>query len=209
LRSDTTIRLNLQENQNGLTLLGAAVAEDNYDAVKWLLGKGAKVEIKDHYQMAPIHLCMQDVNSKGNAAIILAELLSHGANPNDEAIFKHPNSNTGTTFVPLMRGITNSACTKILMEHGANLYYKDSFGYPIWRDLFVLNFKNGQNFQVAKYIIIEKKMPAPDTIFVTYPNKIPKFANNLVENMDTFGDTQLEKDKAEILAYLAVHGKYK
>lgn len=201
LKKDNVVKINLQDSVYGQTLLNLAVGNDKPVSTKLLLEHGASFAISDNSGFAPIHTATTLIGSRKYSAKIIRILLEHGADPNAIAIV---NKNNPSKYVPLMDAVTNLECAKILIEHGANVYYKDSLDYPVWTSILAQDTKNSESIFVAKYLIVDKKKVVPDPVFYIIPNNIPRSASFLIKEFDTNGDIQKQKAKDEILKYLNV-----
>ena len=199
LKNDAVVKMNLQDSVYGQTLLNLAVGNDKPVSTKLLLEHGANYAISDNSGFAPIHTATTLIGSRKYSAEIIKILLIHGADPNAIAII---NKNNPSKYVPLMDAVKNIECAKLLIEYGANIYYKDSLDYPIWTSMLVQDTKNSESIFVAKYLIVDKKKVVPDPVFYTIPNNIPRSASFLIKEFDTNGDIQKQKAKDEILKAL-------
>jgi len=202
LKNDTAVRINLQEPFYGQTLLNLSVGNDKPDFVKLLLENNADLTIPDTTGFAPLHTAADLINSRTHSAEIIKTLLQHGANPNTPALInKDANGNTAK-HLPLMDAVVNLECTKILLDYGADLYYKDSLDYAVWSSILSHDLNNSESIYVAKYVIIDKKHSPPNPIFYTTPGLIPRDIFFLLKKFKTYGDADKEKAKQEIIDFL-------
>ena len=199
LISHGKIDLNLREPQYGQTLLSLAVGNEKLISAKLLLEHGAKLNIKNKFGFEPIHDASDAVNLNKKSYDMLELLLNNGANPNAEA-FSKPEDTTSHSFVPLMGAVRNVKCAELLLARGANLYYRHNETYEVWVGLFNMEFD--EEIFVARYLIIDKKMPVPEIMLYTIPNHQPQTALKLLNEFNARGDKEKEKAKAEILDYL-------
>lgn len=201
-KKDTAIKINLQESVYGNTLLNLCVGNDKLKATEILLLHGANFKIPDSLGFMPIHEVVQSIEQKKHSPEILKLLLKYGADPNQIALIRNNNGNKSNKYLPLMGAVESLECTKILLDHGGDLYYKDSLDYPIWSAMLEGDLNFSENIYVAKYIIIDKKMPIPNPIFYTIPNRNPRDIKFLLEKFDTHNDDKKKKAKDEILLYI-------
>lgn len=185
IKEDNSVNVNLQEPLYGNTLLHLTIGNDKLLSTKMLLQNGADLNTADSFGLYPLHEAASLIGSRKNSVEIIKLLLDHGANPNKIAFVNKPNSGE---YLPLMTAVQNLECTKLLLEHGADLYYKDSSGYPLWSSIFLLDGNNSESIYVAKYLIIDKNMTVPNPVFYTVPNHLPRDVYFLLEKFNTYGD---------------------
>jgi hypothetical protein len=198
---DKGIDINLRDSTYGSTLLQLCIGNDKLISTRVLLEHGAHVNILDSEKRSAIHEATSFIKTKKYTYKILELLLKYGSNPND-LLIKKKNGDTIYTYVPLMGAIEDLNCAKLLIEHGANPYYRDGEDYMVWKMLFVLDAKFEDNIYVAKYMIIDKKLKIPNPIFYTIPDHKPVSALDLLNEFKVTGDPQKEKIKNEIMNYL-------
>jgi hypothetical protein len=164
--------INLQEAKFGNTLLMLAVSNDKPNSVEVLLKNGANVHLRDLRDDQVIHQAVQYINLKKHTFQILQLLLQYGADVN--AV-----STKGSYSVPIQGAVEDSNCAKLLLAHGANIYYrnKDS-DYVVWSDLCSYQF---DNIYMARYLIIDRKMAVPNPILFTYHSHEPRDIFTLLE----------------------------
>ena len=195
--NNKTVNIDFQEPKFGNTLLLLSVSNGKVLSVKVLLEHGANLDILDSDHMAAIHEATQFIDLRKNVTQILELLLKHGANPNMPA-----NSTMDSSYTPLTGAIENLECTKILLNYGADVYYKTGNEYPVWKSLLILDAPFDENILVAKYLIIDKKIKVPDPIFYTIPDHQPRTILELLNKFKVYDDSKKQKAKAEILDYL-------
>ena len=200
LNKENSVKINLQEPVYNQTLLNISIGNYNITAVKILLNHGANINIPDTFGFPALHKAVMELNSKKNSVEIIKLLIEHGANPNSVALI----NNHKSKYLPLMGAIVNLDATKILLDHGADLYYRDSLDYPIWSIMLGGDLYNSENIYVAKYVIVDKQMSIPNPVFYTTPSGIPRDIHYLLEKFDTHGDIKKQKTKSEILNYLKI-----
>lgn len=196
---DQNLNINFQESKFGRTLLLLAIGNDKLISTRILLEDGAKVDIADSEKYAPIHEATKFVNMKKNSLQILELLIKYGADVNATLVKKNDND-TGYYYVPLMGASENLACAKLLLNHGANPYIKTGNTYPIWT--FMNTEKLDENIFFAKYLIVDKRMPIPNPIDYSLPNKNPLDIFYFLDRGNFRGDLKKEKAKQEIMEYL-------
>ncbi|MDE1191740.1 MAG: ankyrin repeat domain-containing protein [Arachidicoccus sp.] len=206
------VNINYQEPQYGNTVLSLAVSNGKVKSVKALLDHGANFNILDSNHFAAIHEATNMIDLRRNVSQILSLLLQYGANanmPSDTAngydILKF--------YLPLMGAVTNLECTRLLLSYKANFYYKIDEDYPVWTNLLIYDAPFDENIFVAKYLLIDKQMKMPDTIFYTMPDHKPVRALDLLKKFKVYDDPEKIKAKQEILDYLnkigfPEHGAY-
>ncbi len=209
------INIDLQESKYGTTLLLLAVGNDKPVSTKKLLEHGAKLNILDSLKISPIQEAVTHIGLKKHTAEILKLLLKYGADPN-ELLVRYDRVGDSIPYVstPLLGAVGNLECSKLLLEHGANLYWKYDNEYPVWFVLLSSDLKPDQNIFVAKYLIVDKKMPVPDTVCYTIPDHKPIQIISLLNEHDVHGDPEKQKTKEAILSYLKKidfpnHGAYR
>ena len=202
----------------GTTLLMLAVGNDKLLSVMSLLNNGARLDIADNSGNYPIHYIV-DVNVLHSHRLeILELLLKHGADPNTPQIFHIKGDTTDyVRGVPLMDATSDLECTKILLRYGANMNYRvtdPSFigdHYQCWLALFgpLNDIPRYKNIFVAKYLIVDLKLPFPDTLFLRDEGKkngiVARTSLELI-NEAQLTDPERQKAKEEILAYLKAEG---
>lgn len=194
--------INFQEPQYGNTVLSLAISNGKLLSVKTLLEYGANMNLKDSDHFEGIHVATDMISLRKNVPEILEMLLQHGADPNMVTNSTISYVDTSHFYLPLMGAVENLKCTQLLLDHGANLYYKKGETYPIWQVLLMLDIPNNENILVAKYLIVDQHMPIPDPIFYTIPNHQPRGALYLLNKFNVYNDPKKEQAKQEILDYL-------
>jgi len=202
LKNDSNVKVNLQETVWGQTLLNLAVGNDKPRAVKILLEHVADPNIPDSLGYPALHQAAELINSRKHSAEIIKTLLEHGADPNLIALTDKVNNIPGNEYLPLMGAVGNLECAKLLLNHGANMYFKDSLDYSIWRIMLSDDLNNSESILVAKYLIVDKKMAVPNPIFFSIPSGHPRDIYYLLQNFKTHNNSEKEKAKNEILHYL-------
>jgi ankyrin repeat protein len=204
IKQNSKININLKENAYGNTLLNLAVGNDKPIAVKILLENGADFNLADTFGYAPIHNTMILIGSRRHSAEILKLLLKQGCNPNLLAKTKNSaDDKNPSIYTPLMGAIGNLECTKILLDSGADLYYKIDTEYLIWRQLLINDLNNSESIFVLEYIIVNKKMKIPFPIYYSRAGKKVGIME-LITRFDVYKDIRKKNAKNRILNYLKV-----
>lgn len=196
LEKDPNVLVDLRDSVYGQTLLNLAVGNDKIVSTKLLLTHIANSAIANELGFTPIHTAALLIGSRKYSAKILEILLANGADANAIAVI---NKSNPSKYVPLMDAVKNLECAKLLIEYGADLYYRDSLNYPVWTSMLVNDTKNSESIFFAKYLIVDKKKTIPDPVFYTIPNNIPRSARFLVQKFDTHGDIKKQQAKDEIM----------
>jgi ankyrin repeat protein len=191
--------INLRESKYGRTLLSLAVGNDKYYSTKVLLENNANVNIRDLRNTSPIEEATKYISFKKNTLEILKLLVKHGANVNDADITKR-NEDTVQYIVPLVNATSNFNCTKFLLDKGANLYVKYDGVFPVWHQMLIIDFD--EYIFVAKYLIVEKKMPIPNPISFSVPEKKPQDIFYFLNLANFRNDSAKTKVRQDILDYL-------
>jgi hypothetical protein len=191
--------INLREPKFGQTLLLLAVGNDKLISTKTLLENNANINIRDFLNISPIEEATKNIQFKKNAVEILKLLIQHGANVNDADIIKSGND-TAQYVVPLVKASSNLDCTKLLLENGANLYVHYNGVFPVWVEMLAMSF-DGYIF-VVKHLIIDNKMPIPNPIAFSVPEKKPLDIFHFLNLLNFRGDSVKVKAKQDILDYL-------
>jgi hypothetical protein len=191
--------INLQEPKFGNTVLHLAIANDKLLSVRILLENNANYNIPALDKRTAIHEAVSNINSRKNSYAILELLIKYGADVNKLRI--NPNNNDTLGYsVPLMDAINNFACSKLLLDHGADIYLKSGDSYLVWF-FMLLGGEINDNIYVAKYVIVDKKMPIPNPISYTVDKK-PLDILGLLNDLDLSKDSKRRKAKEEIIGYL-------
>lgn len=186
------VDVNLQEPRFGSTLLFLAVGNDKEMSTEALLNEGANVNIRDSTGSQAIHESVKFIHLKKNAYAILSSLIKHGADVN---------ALKGKSTVPLEGAIQDLACTKLLLAHGASPYFKSEFGtYQVWFSLFSNNSPDRMN--VAKYLIIDQRMPIPNPILYSPGSNKAIDIYSLLEKKFASDSPKMQKTREEIFKYL-------
>lgn len=200
---DVNVKINLQEPKYGQTLLMLAVGNDKLKSVKILLEHGAEQNILDSLKKAPIHEVTDLSMEKKHRVEILNLLLQYGANPNNLLVrYDRKGDTMPYITTPLKNAIGDLACTKVLLEHGADIYLKIRKNYSVWSDLLVLDSKIHQNIFVAKYIIVDMQLLVPNPLSYHPLTNEPINALFLLEKHRVYNDPEKQKAKDAILDYL-------
>jgi len=198
----TNIDINFQEPRFGNTLLHLAIGNDKLVSTRVLLEKGANVNIGDSENSHAIHEATKSPELRKHSFEILKLLIEHGANVNDTLIKTNSKKDTTYFYVPLMGASLDFNCAKLLLENGANPYVKKDSNYVVWSSVLILDAKPFETIYVARYMIVEKKMPIPNPIFYTADRHKPKDVLFLINKFNTYNDTNKESLKKEVLDYL-------
>ncbi len=214
LIQEEKVNVNYQEHQSRIhtTLLHLAVANDKLLSVKALLDNGAQQNISDAMDQYPIHYILLKEYSYKHRLEILRLLLNYGADPNPQTKPIYKNDTIPHYGRPLMLyAVDNLECTKLLLEYGADINYKNSdetgWSYPIWLHVFRwddLHDNDNNKVFVAKYLIVDKHLPIPDTLSVTRRPGEQGFYFTALQciNEATLKNPDKKAAKEEILAYL-------
>ncbi len=189
--------LNFQEPRFGRTLLMLAVGNDKLNSVKALLKEKADVNKRDSFNLSPILEATKYIPLKKNTAGILKELIKYGANVNDTSFNRRDNDTLSMT-VPLSEATSNLLCTKILIDNGANIYFRNENIYMVWYELF---FNGFENILVARYLIVDKKFPIPSPIEGGVKGRSPDIFS-LLSKINVGTDSASQKAAQDILEYL-------
>ncbi len=193
--------INLQEKKYGRTLLHLCIGNDKLISTRFLLEHQAGLNILDSSREKAIHEASYFVKSKKNSFEILKLLLKFGANANDIQI-KKKNGDTVYVNVPLMGAVDDLDCAKLLLDSGANPYFKFHDEYLVWFRLLTGDATFNDNIYVAKYMIVDKKLPVPDAIIYTIPEHRPVDVFELVKEFKVGEDLKKQEAKQKILRYL-------
>jgi len=199
---DNKINVNLQEQKYGQTLLLLAVGNDKPVSTKALLEEGARQDIVNFLKEAPIHVATESVTLNKHSKEILGILLQAGADPNLELVRQDRPGEDYYKYVPLFGAIEDTACTRLLLDYGGNIYYNNGKGYPIWNMMFAFDYPFSQNIFVALDIIVQRKMPIPNPITYKIVNKEPIDALVLINNFKVHDDAAKIEAKQRIITYL-------
>ena len=154
--------IDYQEPKLKRTLLMLAIGNNKLYAVKTLLEEGANVNIRDIQGDEAIHEVTKFPNLSSHSFEMLKLLLKYGADANAIS-YKVIDGKTYFHSIPLMGAIKNFDCAKLLLDKGANPYFRNQNEpkeFVVWDNL-LLNFYE-ENIYVAKYMIIDKKMSIPN-----------------------------------------------
>lgn len=193
------IDINFQEPIYNNTILQLAVGNDKLLSTAILLKYNANFNIPNRYNTAAIHEASSFIPLKKNSYKILETLLKYGVNVNMLMASPNKTSDSIGYTIPLKLAINNLDCSKLLLNHGANAYFKTGNEYPIWFDMLIANY--GENIYVAKYMIIDKSMKIPHPIAYDSEKK-PIDIFTLLNALDFPNDTKRQLIKQEILDYL-------
>jgi hypothetical protein len=200
LLKDTPNYINIQEPVYGQTLLQLAISNDKDKSVKTLLENGADVNIVDLTGDAAIHHATRFLSFKKHRYEMLSLLIKYGANVNQLSVHVK-DKDSSDHFLPLMGAVQDLKCASLLLENGADLYAYDNNTYTIWWSMLLDDQDDG--VITAKYMIVDKKMPVPDPISYTVPNRAPLDIFGLLGKSNYInGSARKEKAKKEIIHYL-------
>ncbi len=150
-----SVNINYREPKYGQTILILAIANNDVNSVDALLKSGADVNVRNSVGNQAIHEACTSPNLRSHSLEIIKLLVNHGADVNAVS--------AGTPTVPLAGTSSSLACTKLLLDHGANLYFVDKDRtYTVW--FFLLLAVDEKNMDLAKYIIVDRKMLVPNPI---------------------------------------------
>jgi ankyrin repeat protein len=163
-----------------------------------LLKAGAKIDIKDLLGEEAIHAACEFIQLKPHSLEMITLLIKYGANVN--AVAKG-----GSFDVPLEGAVVSPACTKLLLEHGANPYYRDADDsiyktYEVWIDLLSNSFDS--SIFVAKYMIIDRKLKVPNPITLSLAKHRPLDVFYFLSRKRFNDDMGKERTRKELIAYL-------
>jgi uncharacterized protein len=191
---DRKININLQEPKFGKTLLMLAVGNDKKKSTEALLKAGANVSIRDFNDEDAIHEATQYINLKKHTFEILESLIKFGSDVNSV-------SQKGPFRTPLQSAVDNFSCAKLLLEHHANVYFRDGEDYSIWGSMLMVDYTD--KIFVARYLIIDKRMLIPSPIYgKNRLNSKPIDIFTLLSKANFTKDPQKQKAKEDILNYL-------
>ena len=208
--------VNYQEHKSKIatTLLHLAVGNDKLLSVEALLKNGARQNIRDSGGEYPIHYIVCMIIPHKHRLEILKLLLEYGADPNAEAI-EYRDGAVIQRNKPLYYAVYDLDCTKMLLKYGADINEKwsgdSTYGYGAWFSVFSswTDYELDNNVFVAKYLIVDKHMPFPDTLFIKKEDETGKFysiTSMEIINKSKFTRPDKQKAKEEILAYLKQEG---
>lgn len=190
--------INFQEPKFGSTLLILALRNDKIKSIEALLRAGGKIDVRELSGEQAIHEASAYLKLKKHSFEALKLLIKYGANVNSVAANSYPS-------VPIEGTVESLACTKLLLENEASVYYTDPrdsifHTYGFWFDLL----SNGldSNIYVAKYLIVDKKLKIPNPITVSLAKHEPLDVFYFLNRFNFRGDLKKEKAKQEIVAYL-------
>lgn len=207
--------VNYQERKSawGATLLDLAVGNGKVKSVKALLDNGARI---DDSQLD--HLCVITIHIRHRLEI-LKLLLEHGANPNqvqEGYYYLNGDSIPKVMRTPLNGAIDDLACTKLLLDYGADMYYqvnspKDDFQIKYFNWVGLLELQDDPDYTdrifVAKYLIVDKQMPIPDPLrYGTCDTGLCPVSALYYLNSVKYFFPGKNKARNEILAYLKKEG---
>jgi uncharacterized protein len=191
--------IDYQESRFGSTLLTLSVLNNKTHSIYKLLELGSNPNIRAHDNSSPFlqAIFLGDSN-------ILQELIKYGADVNsiqidttDDQFGKKKNYRNSALGIACSYG--NLVSVKALVDNGVNLGIYKNENSPL--SFAVLASK----LDIVKYLMIEKKMPVPDYVFIrnlgTAKEKKLSVRDILMEN-EFVGYPEKQKQKAEILAYL-------
>jgi ankyrin repeat protein len=191
------VDINSKEPKFGQTVLTLAIANDKLNSVIALLKSGVDVNIRNSIGNQAIHEACKFPRLRPHSAEVIRLLIEYSANVNAR-------SSGGIPMVPLAGTTSSLICTQILLNHGANLYFKDKNdttyqSYVVWVSL--LSAVGDSNMSVAKYIIVDKKMLVPNPICYSHAHEPLDIFTIL--NMPGFDRTpSMAESKKEILRFL-------
>jgi ankyrin repeat protein len=192
------INIDFQEPKFGMTPFLLAVSNSKIRSAEALLKAGAKIEIKDSLGEEAIHLACEFIQLKSHPLEMIRLLIKYGANVN--AVAKR-----GSFSVPLEGAVASPTCTKLLLEHGANPYYRDADDsifkiYDVWINLLSHPFDS--SIFVAKYMIMERKLKIPNPITLSLAKHRPLDVFYFLNGLRFNGNMEKEQTKKELIAYL-------
>jgi len=213
LIQEEKVNVNYQEHQSPAhtTILHLAVANDKLQSVKALLENGAQQNISDAMDEYPIHKILKEEYVHKHRLEILRLLLNYGADPNPQTKPIYKNDTIPHYSWPLMMyAVDNLKCTKLLLEYGAEINEKTSseigYVYGVWFKVLTNwdDLNDNNKVFVAKYLIVDKHLPIPDTLSVTRRPGEQGFYFTALQciNESTLKNPDKKAAKEEILAYL-------
>jgi len=182
--------VDLREPKFGNTLLLLAVGNDKFLSAKALLQNGANVNKRDSMGRSAIIEATRFIYLKQNTLETLKQLLDYGGSAND-SIIQVKNRDTIDYYAVLQGATSDLECTKVLIEHGGNLYINYDNSFPVWIHMLVTAYDD--NIFVAKYLIIDKKMPIPNPIAFSVSKKEPQDIYHFLEFYNPRTDTSKQK----------------
>ncbi len=193
------LNINLRESKYGQTLLHLAILNGKVNSVSFLLKNGAKVNVPDFQNRRPIHEATEYINNRINAFEIIQSLIKYGANVNDTLIIKQKYRGN-YVYVPLMGASKNLKCAKLLLENGANPYFKYKETYDIW-DIYNQSVDDEVIYFIG-YLIVDKMMPIPNPIYYNGDEKTPISIYDILQSFRVEQGSPKDKERQRILNYL-------
>lgn len=151
--------VNYQDPIFGTTLLMRTISEENYEAVRFLLEKGANPNIISKTGTTSLFRAISHSwsDTEANEGSVLVELLlENGANPNtpycapeEEGTISPIECGTSPLMHATQRGFEK---VKLLIDYGAKIDYKTELGKTA-----AIKALLNEEIEVAHYLIVEKK----------------------------------------------------
>ena len=184
--------LDLKEPKFGKTLLMLAIGNEKMNSVKCLINVGARIDIKDSVGDQAIHEAVK-IDSEDDRFNILKLLIEQGADVNSV-------SEKGFFKIPLQGVISDFSCAKLLLDHGADLYFRDKKDYLVWTYLLSLNGRD--NIFILKYLIVDKKVKIPNPITYTLFTNKPIGIFDFLAKMNYKYDKKKQNAKNKVVSFL-------
>jgi hypothetical protein len=161
LASKKNIDINFKESVYvGNTLLITAVSNGKVKAIRTLLEVGADVNSINNAGQSAITVACNHPSKEKHSYEIIRLLLEFGANPNQ--IEHGTGDRKGYITTPLTLAIEDRSCANLLLQKGANLYFKFKNTYLVWDR--ALRSSPGDGILLLRDLIVKKKMQIPVVI---------------------------------------------
>lgn len=202
--------IDYRERKYGNSLLSVAVVADREGAVAKLLRAGANPNARSFDGSSPfLKACFYGVNLK-NPIAVLKMLIDHGADVNSVQVdtttdqFGH-RKNFRRSGLRMLIYNGSLPGVRLLVDKGVklNAYGRNDSSLVSYALLI-------KDLDIARYFLIEKKLPVPDYVIIRQPgfkNEKKMTLTDMLNERDFAQDEKNQRLKAEILAFLRSKGK--